>query len=428
MLNRRDFVKSTVLAGAAVRSAAAGRVAPSDQVTVAVIGVKGRGGRLSGDFAALPDANIAYLCDVDERVFGRALKAVEEKKGKRPQLVGDLRRVLDDKSVDAVIIATPDHWHAPAAILACAAGKDVYVEKPCSHNLREGRLLVEAARKYKRVVQHGTQARSRAPIQRAIEYVRAGKLGEVLAAKAWNVQMRDDIGRKPDSPVPPGLDFETWTGPALKLPFNENRFHYKWHWNWNYGTGDVGNDGVHQMDMARWALGVGAPTEVSGMGCKLYFQDDQQTPDTVNLTFRYPNNGQGREKVLLFEMRIWNPYGMDGMRNGVAVYGSQGVLHLGTAGFKVFDGDGKLVLHDDRREPDTHAQNFLDCVRSRQAPNAEIEIGHVSSLHCHLGNIVARTGRGLKFDPRTETVIGDADAGRYLRREYRQHWATPQGA
>lgn len=420
-MNRRHFITSAITASAFIKHRT---VAASDKVNLAVIGVRSRGKALATGFAALPDVNVAYVCDVDEGVLDAAAQAVEQRAGKRPQLIGDLRRVLDDKTIDAVVIAAPDHWHAPATILACDAGKDVYVEKPCSHNLREGRLMIEAARRNKRIVQHGTQSRSRPSTQRAVAYIQSGKIGKVLMAKAWDVQLRDDIGRKADSPVPKGVDYDTWTGVAPLLPFNENRFHYNWHWHWNYGTGDAGNDGVHQIDMARWALGVEAPNEVSGMGRKLFFQDDQQTPDTMNITFSCG------DKALMFEMRIWNPYQMEGVGNGVAVYGSEGMVHIGRWGgkwgFKVFDRKGKEVLFDEANEPDTHARNFVDCIRSRQAPNAEIEIGHTSTTFAHLAHIVARTGRNLRFDAKTETILGDAEASRYLRRQYRKYWATPR--
>ncbi|HUQ93079.1 MAG TPA: Gfo/Idh/MocA family oxidoreductase [Bryobacteraceae bacterium] len=424
-MNRRYFLMQTAAAGAVLTRRA---VAASDKVNVAMIGVRGQGRHLTGKFASLADANILYLCDVDENVYGRAAALVEEKKGKRPPLVGDLRKVLDDKNVDAVVIATPDHWHGPATILACDAGKDVYVEKPASHNLREGRLMVEAARRNKRIVQLGTQSRSRPSTQRAIEYIQSGKIGKVLMGKAWDVQLRDHIGHKEDSPVPKGVDFDTWTGPAIMRPFNENRFHYQWHWNWNTGTGDIGNDGVHQMDIARWALGVDRPTEVSGMGRKLFFDDDQQTPDTMNITYQF------NDKALMFEMRIWNPYGMEGQENGVSVYGTTGMVHIGRWdrfwGYKVYDEKGKLVLDQGKNEDDSdpaHPRNFLSCIKSRQAPNAEIEIGHASSTLCHLGNIVARRNRSIKFDPASETIAADAEANKLLRREYRKHWSVPKG-
>lgn len=418
-MNRRYFLGALAAATPARRA-----IAASDRVSIAIMGVRGRGRALTAGFASLADVHIACLCDVDANVFERAAKAVEEKKGKRPPLIGDIRRALDDKSIDAVVIAAPDHWHAPATLLACAAGKDVYVEKPASHNLREGRLMVESARRYKRIVQHGTQARSRPVVRRAIEYVHSGKIGKPLMAKAWDVQLRDNIGHKPDGPVPAGVDYDTWTGCAPALPFNENRFHYNWHWNWNYGTGDAGNDGVHQIDMARWALGVESPAEVSGMGRKVFFDDDQQTPDTMNVTF---NCGA---KVLMFEMRIWNPYGLEGQDNGVAVYSSDAMLHIGRWdsrwGYRVFDRDGKLVASDYGPDDDVqHQRNFIDCVRSRKAPNAEIEIGHTSATYAHLANIVARTGRALRFDAATESISGDPEASKLLGRQYRKHWATP---
>jgi len=412
----------------AVAGAAQTAVAAGDKVNVAIIGVKGRGRSHASTFSGLADVNVTHLVDVDERVIPAAADVVEKKSGKRPQAVTDMRRVFDDKNLDAVVIATPDHWHAPATILACQAGKDVYVEKPCSHNIREARLMVDAARKYQRIVQHGTQARSRSNTRRAIEYAQSGKIGKVLMAKAWDVQRRNDIGHKPDTPVPAGVDYDTWVGPALFMPFNENRFHYNWHWHWNFGTGDMGNDGAHQVDQARWALGVDYPTEVAGMAGKLYFDDDQITPDTMTISFRYPG------KILVFEMRIWNPYRMEGVDNGVAVYGSDGMVQIGRwhdgSGFKVFDKAGKLVEFDksEAGDGDGHARNFIDCVKSRKAPNAEIEIGYQSTLHCHLGNIVARTGRALKFDAKTETFAGDTEANKLLRREYRKHWATPKNA
>ena len=425
-MNRRYFLKSTV-AAAAMSSRL---VAASDKVNIAVMGVRGQGKNLTRMFASLPDVNIPYLCDVDANVFGPAAKIVEDQKGVKPQLIGDIRKALDDRNVDAIVIATPDHWHAPATLLGCAAGKDVYVEKPCSHNLKEGHLMVEAAKRYKRVVQHGTMYRSFPSVLRGMEYVHSGKIGKALMAKAWDVQLRNDIGRKEDGPVPAGVDFDTWTGPAPMLPFNPNRFHYNWHWHWNYGTGDVGNDGVHQIDLARWALDVETPLEVTGMGRKLFFDDDQKTPDTVNVTFEY------KDKALMLELRIWNPYGMEGQENGVGVYGTEGVVHIGRwdsekggrkHGYRVYDKKHKLVFEDyDYEIQPWHNRNFVECIRSRKAPNAEIEIGHTSTLHAHLANIVVRTGRPVKFDTNLETALGNEAAQRLIGREYREHWATPK--
>lgn len=421
-MNRRYFLPSVAAGLSAVRLAPAA----SDRVNVAVIGVRGRGRALTGGFAKLADANVEYLVDVDDRVVPAAVAVLEKAGRKPPKVVRDMRRVFDDKSIDAVVIATPDHWHAPAAIMACDAGKDVYLEKPCSHNIREGRLIVEAARRNKRIVQHGTQSRSRESTRAAIDYIHAGNIGKVVMAKAWDVQRRADIGHKADSPVPAEVDYDTWLGPAQFMAFNENRFHYNWHWNWNFGTGDAGNDGAHQIDMARWALGVELPTEAAGTGGKLYFEDDQQTPDTINATFRYPG------KMLMFEMRIWNPYGMEGVENGVAVYGGTGMVQIGKWdrlwGYKVYDEKGKLVKHEQSPgEDEAHVRNFLDCVKSRKAPNAEIEIGFRSVVHCHLANIVARTGRTVHYDANTYSVTGDAEAAKLTRRTYRDHWSKPRG-
>lgn len=421
-MNRRYFLGS---------SAAALAVAPklysaADRVNVAIIGLRGRGKALAGSFASVPNASIEALVDVDASVLAQVAAGVTRQTGKAPKTYSDLRRVLDDKSIDAVAIAAPDHWHAPAAILACDAGKDVYLEKPCAHNAREARLVVAAARRNQRIVQHGTQARSRPSTQRAMELVHSGKIGRVLMAKAWDVQLRKNIGHRKDSPVPAGVDYDTWIGPAPALPFNENRFHYTWHWHWNYGTGDAGNDGAHQLDQARWALGVDHPQEVTGSAAKLFFDDDQQTPDTMTITFSYPG------KMLMFEMRIWNPYAMGGVENGVAVYGSEGMVEIGKSdrvnGFRVYDRAGKLVEKVEEDTSDTHTHNFIECVRSRKAPNAEIEIGRLSALHCHLANIVARTGRSLRYDAKTESIPGDTEANALLGRTYRSHWSTPKGA
>lgn len=423
-MNRRYFIGTGL--GAAATTFRRKAVAASDKVNVGIVGVGGRGRSLLGTFAVNPGTNIKTICDVDKASLEKA-QAVALKAGiTKPGEVGDMRRLLDDKEIDAVIVTTPDHWHAPAAILACDAGKDVYVEKPASHNIREGRLMIDAARRNNRIMQLGTQSRSRPSTMRAIEWARSGKIGQVLSAKAWNIQLRDDIGHAPDGPVPPGVDYEGWLGCAPWIPFNPNRFHYKWHWHWHFGTGDAGNDGAHQIDIARWALGVSYPKRASGMGRKVFFKDDQQTPDTMNCTYDYEDG-----KMLIWEMRIWTPYGQDQIENGVGVYGTQGMIHIGQYnrkwGFKVFDKDGKMIHHDDGGDGDgTHVKNFTDCIKSRQLPNADIMEGHLSTLHCHLANIVARTGRNLEFDQETETIVNDPGANLHVRRAYRTHWSTPK--
>ena len=421
-MHRRSFLGAAAAGLAATRA----RVAAADKVNVGMIGVGGRGRGLLGVYASLPDVNVTHLCDADQASLERADQVIAKAGARKPQTTNDMRHLLDDKEVDAVVVATPDHWHAPAAILACDAGKDVYVEKPASHNIREGRLMVDAARRNRRIVQVGTQSRSRPSTLKAMEIVKSGQIGEVIMAKAWNVQLRDDIGHKENSPVPDGVDYDTWLGPAPWIPFNENRFHYKWHWHWHFGTGDAGNDGAHQIDIARWALGVDYPKSAKGMGGKIFFEDDQQTPDTMNVTFDYGG------KALIWEMRIWNPYGMDGQENGVAVYGSEATIQIGRWdrrwGYKLFDRAGKLVEHNDADdEADDHMRNFIDCIRTRKLPNADVSIGHLSALHCHLANIVARTGRNVDFDQESEQAINDEEANLHVSRRYRTHWSTPKG-
>lgn len=419
-MNRREF---------AFAATAASLAAKSDTVNICLMGVGGRGKTLAKWFGELPDVRIPIICDVDENVVGPAMKAVTESQGKAPRLVADIRRVLDDKDIDAVVMATPLHWHAPGTILACSAGKDVYVEKPASHNIREGRLMVEAARRNQRIVQMGIQSRSRPVTQHFVDYVRSGKLGKTLVAKVWNVQMRRNIGHRPDEPVPAGVDYDTWTGPLPSMPFNRNRFHGTVNWHWHYGTGDIGNDGVHWLDIARWALDVGLPQHVSGSGAKLFFDDDQQTPDTMNVTYDYGS------KFIHYEQRLWNSYRMEGSENAVAVYGSEGMAQVGRwqgghHEFRTFDKAGKMIHSEREPSPDfnQHARNFVDCIKSRTQPAGDIEAGHVSTVLCHLGNIVARTKRSVSLDVKTERVIADNAANRYVSREYRKHWSTPQGA
>jgi predicted dehydrogenase len=422
-MNRRYFFP----AAAAALSTGRGAVAASDKITIALMGVRGRGRGLTSAFCAMPDVNVAFVCDVDRNVVGEAFEIIEKSGRARPPLVSDIRRCLDDKTVDAVVMGTPVHWHAPGTILACAAGKDVYVEKPVSHNIREGRLMVEAARRNKRVVQVGTQLPSLPVTQAFHEYVRSGQLGRVLAAKVWNVQLRRNIGHKEDEPVPAGIDYETWTGPLPMLPFNRNRFHSTVNWHWHYGCGDIGNDGVHELDIARRALGVELPEEISGVGRKIYFDDDQQTPDTMNLTYIYG------ARMLFYEQRLWNPYGLEDCDNGVAIYGDRAVAQFGRFrghnwGYRVLDENSKVIRNDehDQSSIDTpHVRNFLDCVRSRQRPRVDIEEGHWATTLAHLGNIVARTGRAIRFDSKTESVAGDAEANRLVKRAYRAHWSTP---
>ncbi len=427
--NAGSGIAALTALGAVARPTVAGA---GNRVIMAAIGCGGQGTNLLKTFAGLNGVELAYVCDTDTQRAENAAKEVEKISGKAPKIVADLRRVLDDKSVDAVTVATPDHWHAPAAILACDAGKHVYVEKPCSHNIREGRLLVEAAQRNRRIVQHGTQSRSDALISHGISLLRSGVIGDVLMAKAWNVQKRADIGHATPSQPPSGFDYDMWLGPARFVPFQANRHHYSWHWWYDFGTGDAGNDGVHEIDIARWGLGVQThPSTVSAMGSKLFFNDDQQFPDTEYVLFDYPGDGTAlSRRQLFFEMRLWSRYGLEGVDNGNAFYGTKGWMLLSKRGvLKVFGTDNK-PLNVDQNAPKTvgHRDNFVDAVRDDVAPNAPIEIGHLSSTLCHLGNIASRVGRTLRFDPVKEQIIGDEEANRLVSRTYREdHWSVPKG-
>jgi len=429
--HRRSFLKHTAAASAATAAWAwTGGIhaaGAKERLTVGVIGCGGRGAGLAEEFAGL--ANVAYVCDPDESRRRRAQEKVHAQ-----HAVADLRCILDDKSVDAVVIATPEHWHAPAAILACDAGKHVYIEKPCSHNVREGRLLVEAARRNKRVVQHGTQSRSNPFIAGAIQMLREGVVGDVLVAKAWDIQRRANIGRgKPGDP-PPGVDYDLWVGPAEFVPFQANRFHYHWHWWYNFGVGGLGGDGPHEIDYARWGLGVEThPTTVAGLGSKYYFDDDQEYPDTGTVVFERPGDGKvGHKRQFIFELRIWStnyPYNVD---SGAEFYGTKGKMFLSKRGkLEILDEGNKRIDAKPKDPPQLlgHAADFLDAIKTGRRPNAEIEIGHLSTALVHLGNLAMRVGRSLNFDPRTERIIGDAAANQLLGRRYRKegHWAIPKG-
>ena len=425
-MQRRYFMLGSLAAAPLVRQKA---VAASDKVTVVLMGIGGRGQTMADWFGALPDVRIPLVCDVDQNVTKKVMDMVTTSQSKAPELITDVRRALDNKDVDAIVMATPIHWHAPGAILACNAGKDVYVEKPASHNIREGRLMVEAARRNNRIVQLGTQSRSRPVARHFVETAQSGRIGKPLMAKVWNTQMRRNLGHRNDEPVPQGVDYETWTGPVPKMPFNRNRYHGTVNWHWHYGGGDLSNDGVHWVDMARWALDVDVPRTISGMGRKLFFDDDQQTPDTMNITWDYES------RTIQYEQRLWQPYRLEGSENTVAVYGTNGMAMIGRWDggrheLRIFDDKGQQVESDKESKPNdnAHARNFVDCIKSRKLPNADIEIGHKSTVLCHLGNIVARTGRTITYDAAAEAVKGDAESNRLVKREYRDHWSTPKGA
>ena len=404
----------------------------NDRIRIAVIGINGRGKSHISSFSGIEKVEVATLCDVDERLFEKRLATYfDEKQLKRPKVETDLRRVLEDNSIDAVSIATPNHWHSLAGIWACQAGKDVYVEKPLSHNVFEGRKLVEAARKYDRIVQHGTQSRCSPAIQEGIQKMQEGLLGDVYMGKGMCYKWRNTIGKKPDAPVPEGVHYDLWLGPAPNRPFSENRFHYNWHWHWDYGNGDIGNQGVHQMDVARWGLGVELPSKVTSMGGHFMFEDDQETPNTQLASLWYPQAGK-KGVMLVFEVRHWitNYEGPAGSPPGNNV----GNIFYGSEGYMVMTGDSYTTFLGKEREPGPSRKesgspfvNFIEVVRSRKQEDlrCDVEEGHLSSALGHLANVSYRLGRSLEFDPSKEEAIGDAEASVMLTRNYRDPYVVP---
>jgi predicted dehydrogenase len=418
-LNRRRFLRTSAASVAALSALTAAGAAdkPNEKIRLAVLGVHGRGRALVHGFSSFADVDIAIICDPDENTFAKALQSVNKRQKRQPKFVRDLRHVFEDPAIHAVVIATPDHWHALATIWACQAGKHVYVEKPISHNLIEGRRMVEAARKYDRIVQVGTQRRSGAHFQSAAAFVRSGKLGKVPFVRTWIAGNRPSIGHKSDCPVPAGVDYDLWLGPAPQRPFNPNRFHYNWHWHWDYGTSEIGNNGVHALDVARMMLGLEAPQTITCGGGKLFYDDDRQMPDTTVAVFDFPGT------TLIWEHRIWSKTGVAGEPFGIMLYGEHGTLVFDRKGWHVEDG---VAASDQAAEIERpHLRNFLDCLREHKRPNADIEEGHKSTRLCHLANIADRVGRRLSFDAATETLRNDAAANELLGRTYRPPFVLP---
>jgi predicted dehydrogenase len=434
--NRRDFLKNAGLglAGtAALSSAGYARVPGANERFI--VGVIGPGGMGSAHIRVLnneKDVHIRYVCDPDRNRLAAAAK-LATRDGQEPRTETDMRRVLADKEVTAVFIATPDHWHAPAAILALDAGKHVYVEKPCSHNIREGRLMIDAARRHNKVCQVGTQTRSSEHALTAMQMLREGVIGDILAVRVWNSQLRSSIGRHKPSDPPPHLDYDLWIGPAPMVPYQSNLLPGIWRWWYAFGTGDMGNDGVHDLDIGRWGLGVDNlhPTTVAALGGKYFFDDDQQFPDTQTVIFEYQDVGkERRKKQLIFEQRIWTPYRMESYENGDAFYGTRGMMLFGKeSGWRLYGPRNKeLKVGSGSPNVLAHHRNFFECIRTGHRPAADIEIGHYSATLCHLGNIATRVGRVIHFDPKTEQIHNDKEAGPMVRRTYREgHWAVPKG-
>jgi predicted dehydrogenase len=475
-VGRREFLKSSAKAGAGL--AALGGITfitrpdqvfgASDRVRVGICGLHGQGFAHVHEYSKIKTAQIAAVCDVDENVMNQRLAQMEKMGLAKPATYVDVRKLLEDKSIDAISIAVPNHWHSLMAIWGCQAGKDVYVEKPCSHNLWEGRQLVRAAQKYDRIVQHGTNSRSGEAIREGVQKMRDGLIGEVYLSRGLCYKWRDTIGHAKEESIPAGVHYDLWTGPAPLKPFTRNRFHYNWHWIWDTGNGDIGNQGIHEMDVARWGLGVKFPNKVSAIGGHFMFEDDQETPNTLNCAFEF-DMPDGRRKLLEFEVRHWISnheagVGEPGWGGEVppalgkvsaekpkpraarpklgpeaGAHNTIGNIFYGAKGCLVMNGyDSYRTWLGPEQEPGPSASrggnnwaNFIDCVRSRkkESLNAPIEEGHISCTLVHLANVSYRLGRTLHFDPETEQVIGDDEANRLLRdadRGYREPYVVPE--
>jgi predicted dehydrogenase len=460
--DRRNFLKAA--AAGLVTAASAKRVlGANDRVRVAVVGVRGRGWDHVKGYSTIPGVEIAYFCDIDDNVLRKRCADAQDMGISKPQTYVDIRKLLEDKNLDAVSIATPNHWHSLMGIWAAQAGKHIYIEKPCSHNWWEGRQLVRAVDKYKVVCEHGSQCRSSAAILDAMNQMQSGLLGNIYMARGLCYKWRDTIGHARQEPVPAGVDYDLWTGPAPLKPFTKNRFHYNWHWIWDTGNGDLGNQGIHELDLARWGLGVGLPNKITALGGHFLFDDDQQTPNvlTVAYEFRTP---EGKTKMMNFEVRGWMTNHEAGI--GTAEFGSGDVPAAGlkpvehtaqktlgpasgkpsTIGNLYYGSKGYLAIANydsyksflgDDNEPgpgkhvpvkNEHFVNFIDCVRNGrpQDVHAPIREGYLSSTLIHLGNASYRLGRTINFDPETESVIGDSEATELLKGTYRAPYVVPE--
>ena len=426
---RRHFLKTS--AAALAIPAAAPAVAAPDQLTIALMGCGGMGTNHLKLLAPHKQIVIAYVCDVDAKRLEAAAK-IAAAAGHPVKTTKDLRTVLDDRSVKAIWMATPDHWHAPGAILAAEAGKHVYVEKPCSHNVREGRLMIEAAQRNKVIVQVGTQSRSTPTVKDAMDRIKGGAIGEILAGKAWNSQLRRNLGHVPATLPPPELDYDLWQGPVPEAPFYKNRVHGSWRFFLDYGAGDIGNDGIHDIDVGVWGMGFETlPNRVAALGGKYFFDDDQEWPDTQYAVCEYDaGNGGKTRRQFIFEQRIWSPYVQEDYENGCAFYGTKGLLVIGhSVGWKLYGERNKLIEQKvGKVDLPGHHQNFIDAVLKGDKPAAPVEVGHISAGICHLANIGTRTRKTIEFDPVRETIATNPDANALLRRKYRAgHWAVPKG-
>jgi predicted dehydrogenase len=403
----------------------------NELIRVAVIGCNSRGASMAGTFARQKNTEVIYICDVDDLAIRKGIKSVKDITGKEPKGIKDFRTILDDKELDAVYIATPDHWHSPASILSLRAGKHVYVEKPLSHNPREGELLVMAAEKYKKIVQIGTQRRSWPTLAQGIAELKSGVIGKVYMAKTWYTNTRVSIGTGKLSPVPSNLDYNLWQGPATRRPYKDNLIHYNWHWFWHWGTGEALNNGTHEIDVARWGLDLDYPLKVNSAGGRYQFKDDWETPDTQVITFEAPG------ATIVWEGRSCNGSYNDNRSRGVIFHGENGSLHTGDNSYIIYDNKNKLIKEvkseiivteglnttSPGEELDAvHVLNFLENVRNNRKPFADALTGHKSTLWMQLGNISQRVGRTLNIDPSNGHIKDDDAAMKFWSRDYEKGW------
>jgi predicted dehydrogenase len=436
-VDRRDFLKAASAAGVGLwlsggvsPAAAVPRRSANEIVRVAVMGVNGRGAVLARSFAATANTEVGWICDVDERLLAPLVGEVAERQGRAPDGVVDFRRVLDDPQLDALVIAAPDHWHTPAAILALKAGKHVYVEKPAGHNPREGEMLAEAQRKYGRLVQMGNQQRSDLRSIEVVQRIREGLIGRAYYARTWYANTRGPIGRGQPAAVPAGLHYELWQGPSPRVAYRDNVIHYNWHWMWNWGTGEICNNGTHEIDVARWALDVEFPTRVTSVGGRYHFDDDWEFPDTHDAGFDFDGG-----KTIVWQGRSCNGFPILNRGRGVSVHGTDGTVVLDRNGYVVYDLRNREVENHTAAEPidaldtrggdvmtDRHIANFIAAIRTGEALRAPIAEGRKSVLLCHLGNIAQQHGGSLQIDPATGRIRDNRRAMRMWTREYAPGW------
>ncbi len=436
--SRRDFIKKSAIGTAGIGMAGIGMspesygniMGANDRINFGIVGLHGRGKALLKAAAASDNTSIGFVCDVDSRVIEDSTKMVKDVTGKKPKAHEDIRKLLEESDLDAIAVATPDHWHAPMAIMGVQAGKHVYVEKPCSHNPHEGEMLIKAQKDTGKIIQMGNQQRSGPTSQMAMKDIKEGIIGEVYFGKAWYSNRRGPIGTGQKTEVPKWLNWELWQGPAPRRDFQDIWVHYNWHWFWDWGTGEVNNNGTHEIDICRWALGVDYPQKVDSAGGRFHYDDDWAFYDTQVVNYKFPGN-----KMITWEGKSCNPFGYHGWGRGASLHGTKGTILLDRNNYKAFDMDGNVIKEEQEKETsattntvgagalDTyHMQNFLAAIRTGAKQNSPIDEGHKSNLLCHLGNISQHVGRSLRTCTKTGKIFNDGEAMQMWSRRYEPGW------